>query len=166
MSELAVLITGSNMGCREDNLAAARELLTREAGEVRAESGIYESEPWGEMGDGGGAFLNQVLVLETSLEPLELLDRTQEIERRLGRVAKGEGGGKRIYASRVIDIDILFYGDRVVGTDRLRIPHPLMTEREFVLVPLAEAVPDMRHPVNGRTAGEMLEELHGRAALK
>lgn len=161
MSEV-VLITGSNMGCREDNLAAARRLLVCEVGEEKAASGIYESEPWGEMGDGGGAFLNQVLVLDTALEPLELLDRTQDIEHRLGRTSKGEATGKRIYSSRLIDIDILYYGGRIIETKRLTIPHPLMSEREFVLVPLTETVPAMKHPVNGKTAEEMLDELHRR----
>ena len=161
MSEV-VLITGSNMGCREDNLAAARRLLVCEVGEERVVSGIYESEPWGEMGDEGGAFLNQVLVLDSALEPLELLDRTQDIERRLGRTSKGEATGKRIYSSRVIDIDILYYEGRVIEAERLTIPHPLISEREFVLVPLSEALPEMRHPVNGKTAGEMLDELRRR----
>lgn len=158
MSVKAVLMTGSNMGDREGNLSAALSMLD-EAGRVIACSGVYESEPWGEMGDGGGNFMNQAVVLETGLVPEELLDVTQDIERRLGRTVKGEGRGLRVYASRMIDIDILFYGDMVVDTGRLVVPHPLMGAREFVLMPLAEILPGMRHPVTGKTVAEMLSEL-------
>lgn len=158
MSVKAVLMTGSNMGDREGNLSAALSMLD-EAGRVIACSGVYESEPWGEMGDGGGNFMNQAVVLETGLVPEELLNATQDIERRLGRTVKGEGRGPRVYASRMIDIDILFYGDMVVDTGRLVVPHPLMGAREFVLMPLAEILPGMRHPVTGKTVAEMLSEL-------
>lgn len=158
----AVLITGSNMGGREGNLLAAREMLGRETGTVVAASRVYESEPWGEMGDGGGAFLNQALVVETTLDPIGLLDATQEIERRIGRTSKGVSGGHRVYASRVIDIDIIYFGDVVMDTERLTLPHPLIADREFVLLPLAEVLEDMRHPVTGKTAGEMLSELRNK----
>ncbi len=162
MSRRAVVLTGSNMGDSEGSLSAARELLGREVGKIAAVSGIYESEPWGDMEDGGGAFLNQVLVLETSLEPLELLDRTQAIERRLGRTDKGDGRGRRVYKPRTIDVDILYYGEQIINTERLTVPHPMMAEREFVLVPLAEVMPDAKHPVTGKTAAEMLSELRER----
>lgn len=159
--ERTVLITGSNLGDRERNLAEARRMLAAEAGAIVAESGIYESEPWGEMGDCGGDFLNQVLVLETGLGPMELLDRTQEIERRSGRKGKGKGrtGRRELYESRTIDIDILYYGEHTVRSERLTVPHPLMAEREFVLGPLAEVLPDIKHPETGKTAKEMLDEL-------
>ncbi len=152
----AVLITGGNVGDRRANLAAAAEMIASRVGCIEARSSLRESEPWGVMEEGAGAFLNQVLVVETALGPQELLDAVLGIEAELGR-RRVEGGHR--YTSRTMDIDILFYDDRVIGTDRLTVPHPLIAERKFVLAPLCEVLPGLVHPVNGKTAGEMLEEL-------
>ncbi len=151
--ETAVLIAGGNLGDVRGALAEALE-MTRAAGEIKAVSGIYESAPWGF--DAQERFLNQVWVLETPLGPEELLDSLQETEMALGRTAKTAGGG---YASRTMDIDILFYGDRVIDTPRLRIPHPLMAQRRFVLEPLAETCAGMIHPVSGKSVEQLLDEL-------
>ena len=110
-------------------------------------------------------------MLQTQLEPLALLDTVQAIERSLGRVrdevstaasrdgAPGSTPASRQYHSRPIDIDLLFYGDRIIDLPRLQIPHPLIAQRAFVLRPLAEVLPDYRHPVTGLTARDMLEQL-------
>ncbi len=152
----AVLIAGGNLGDRRANLVAVEEMIASRVGTIEARSSVRESEPWGDMEDGAGAFLNRVLVVETPLGPFELLDAVQEIEAELGR-RRVAGACK--YASRTMDIDILFYDDMVVDGERLTIPHPLIAEREFVLAPLAEVLPGMVHPVSGKTVGEMLAEL-------
>lgn len=161
MSVRVVLITGSNLGNREQNLKAAREALENKVGKLLSVSSVYESEPWGEMNDDGGAFLNQVLVLETELEPLKLLDVTQDIEFILGRSIKGNGRVRKSYDSRTMDIDILYYADRIVDEERLTIPHPDIPHREFVLIPMTEVLADMSHPLTGKTASEMLDQLRG-----
>jgi 2-amino-4-hydroxy-6-hydroxymethyldihydropteridine diphosphokinase len=137
------LSLGSNLGDREGNLRTAIEYLP-----VSRVSPIYETEPvdytdqpW---------FLNQVAEIETELSPIELLAATSRIEYDLGRVRSVPRG------PRTIDIDILLYGDRIVNTPDLRIPHPRMAERRFVLAPLADLAPDLKHPVTGRTIREML----------
>ncbi len=164
--ETAVLILGSNLGDREANILRAVESIGRQAGEIVAQSSIYESRPWGYVeGEGGqeaGAFLNRAVAVETVLGPEELLTELKAIECELGRAphtVQHNGAGGRLYSSRIIDIDIIYYGDRVVDLPHLQVPHPLAPCREFVLRPLAEAVPAMRHPVTGMTAAEMLREL-------
>lgn len=164
MMHRVVIMTGSNMGARDENLLRARNMLEEKVGPIVAQSALYRSEPWGEMEDGAQWFLNQALVLETELEPLQLLECTQDIERLLGRIKKGNGTGTyRKYCSRAIDIDILYYDELVRGGERLELPHPMIALREFVLVPLAEALPQHRHPVTGKTAAEMLEELRAKS---
>ncbi len=164
-----VLLTGGNLGPVAQTLALAREALIEQVGPEKACSGVWKSEPWGF--EAPQCFLNQVLVLQTQLEPLALLDTVQAIERSLGRVrdevstaasrdgAPGSTPASRQYHSRPIDIDLLFYGDRIIDLPRLQIPHPLIAQRAFVLRPLAEVLPDYRHPVTGLTARDMLEQL-------
>ena len=164
-----VLLTGGNLDPVAQTLALARVALIEQVGPEKACSGVWESEPWGF--EAPQRFLNQVLVLQTQLEPLALLDTVQAIERRLGRVrdevptsasrdgASGPTPAPRRYHSRPIDIDLLFYGDRIIDLPRLQIPHPLIAQRVFVLRPLAEVLPDYRHPVTGLTARDMLEQL-------
>ncbi len=149
----AVLIAGGNLGDVEEALGEACELLEQRAGRVAARSGICRSAAWGfDAPD----FLNQVWVLETTLSPEALLNAAEEVERTLGRTEKSRGGA---YRSRTMDIDIVFYGDRVIDTPRLAVPHPLMELRRFVLEPLAEVMPGRRHPVSGLTVAEMLEKV-------
>ena len=147
--KLVYLSLGSNIGDREANLRAAIERLAAPDLRVLRISPVYETEPveltaqrW---------FLNLVVEAETSLFPMQLLTRTARIERDLGRtrtIAKGP---------RTLDIDILLYGKSVIQSAQLEIPHPRMAERRFVLAPLADLAPDLRHPVTHRTVREMLD---------
>ena len=116
----------------------------RDVGRVVAMSAVYESEPWGF--DDTCWFLNQVVAVETNLDPLALLESIQRIEQALGRVRTNDR-----YQARTMDIDILLYGNRVINTPELVIPHPRMAERMFVLQPMTELAPNMEHPVLRRT---------------
>lgn len=136
---------GSNLGNKRRNLVSAAALLAERAGEVGAISSFYETEPWGFESE--NTFLNATLMLETALAPLDLLRLTQDVERELGRTAKTSGA----YSDRVIDIDILLYGEEVIDLPKLHIPHPLMHRRAFVMTPMAEIAPALLHPVLGKT---------------
>ena len=148
MLKLTYLSLGSNIGDRERNLRAAIERLATPGLRVLRVSPIYETEPvdvtdqrW---------FYNLVLEAETTLFPLQLLARAQKVERVLGRVRTVSKG------PRTIDIDILLYGTAVMRGDKLEIPHPRMAERRFVLVPLHDLAPGLRHPVARKTVAELL----------
>jgi len=142
---------GVNLGDRFEALRRAMELISGEAGKIIAASSVWETEPWGF--DADEQFLNMVIVLETNLEPKVLIQRFRSIEGRMGR--KKSGGGK--YESRIIDLDILFWDDRVISLPGLEIPHPKLQSRRFVLEPLMEVAPDKVHPVTGLTVAEMLQ---------
>jgi 2-amino-4-hydroxy-6-hydroxymethyldihydropteridine diphosphokinase len=143
------LSLGSNIGDREANLSAAVERLSAPGLRVLRVSPVYETEPVDYTGQRW--FLNLVVEAETGLFPMQLLARTAGIERALGRV-RGVPKGPR-----TIDIDILLYGMAVVRSEVLEIPHPRMAERRFVLAPLADLAPDLRHPATRKTVREMLD---------
>jgi 2-amino-4-hydroxy-6-hydroxymethyldihydropteridine diphosphokinase len=143
------LALGSNIGDREANLRAAIQSISAAAIPVLRESPIYETEPVGYTDQRW--FLNMVVEAETTLFPMQLLMRTGRIERALGRVRTLPNG------PRTIDIDILLYGNAVVRTPRLEIPHPRMQERRFVLAPLADLAADLRHPILRQTVRQMLQ---------
>ncbi|HYW08828.1 MAG TPA: 2-amino-4-hydroxy-6-hydroxymethyldihydropteridine diphosphokinase [Longimicrobium sp.] len=138
---------GGNVGDPARQIAAAIDELGAVV-TVTALSSVYRTEPVGFAGQPD--FLNLVLVGRTTLEPEALLDATQEVERAMGRVRTFRN------APRPIDIDVLAYGERIIRTARLTVPHPALPERAFVLVPLAEAAPGWRHPGLGSTARELL----------
>ncbi|MFI3270135.1 MAG: 2-amino-4-hydroxy-6-hydroxymethyldihydropteridine diphosphokinase [Rikenellaceae bacterium] len=167
MATEAILLLGSNLGDSRALLSLAVEMLVAEGVELVAKSSVLESEPWG-FGEGAvvGLFCNQALRISTNLEAEQLLTVTQRVEQRVGRERDRELEEKRStgerYASRVIDIDIIFYGDEVVESERLRVPHPLMAEREFVLRPMVEVAAEWRHPLLGRSSAELLNELANR----
>ncbi len=130
---ISFLSLGSNLGDREKNLRTAIDMLGERVGEVLRVSLFMETKPWGFVSD--NIFYNACVKVDTDLTPQELLAATQEIEKALGRTRKSEGGK---YCDRTIDIDILLYGDITVDDENLKIPHPHMYERDFVMIPLKE----------------------------
>jgi 2-amino-4-hydroxy-6-hydroxymethyldihydropteridine diphosphokinase len=145
------LSLGSNSGDRLENLARARDHLVAAGIRILRASSVYETAPRDVPGQPW--FLNQVIEAESTLLPRQLLSRLQKIERDMGRkrtVAKGP---------RIIDLDIVFFGESVVSMPDLEIPHPRMMERRFVLEPLAELAPEVRHPVLNRSVREMLAKI-------
>ena len=149
----AFLGLGANIGNREANLRLALRWLAREC-TVLAVSSLYRSEAVVVEGAPPGPdYLNAVCEIETALGPEELLRFAKEVEYEVGRRPAAR------WAPRVIDIDILLYGDLVIATPALTVPHPRLAERNFVVVPLAELAPDAMHPVLRKTAGEVAEDL-------
>lgn len=140
---------GSNLGDRKQNLAQALELLSQQA-EIEQVSSVYETEPVGFKEQ--PLFLNAVCRIATSLSPAKLLAFAKKIESALGRVPSFAN------APRPIDIDILCYGNRIIKSTDLTIPHPRLTQRAFVLIPLAEIAPDLIHPESRKTISELLNE--------
>jgi 2-amino-4-hydroxy-6-hydroxymethyldihydropteridine diphosphokinase len=171
MRGLAAIALGSNLdsgfGDREANLREAVRRIGSPVGglgEVRAVSSFYDTEPVGFVEQ--PRFLNGTLVLETELEPLELMRGLLGVERGMGREREGAmAKGASAKGPRVIDLDLLLYregdGEVMMETEELTLPHPEMQERWFVLKPLAEVAPDWVHPVLGVTVQEMLEEIGG-----
>ena len=129
---------GTNLGDKEANLKAAVEEIGKRVGEVTSLSAFHVSEPWGFTSE--HTFLNAVCCVLTDFRPMEVLRLTQDIERSLGRLKKSVDGH---YSDRLIDIDILLYDDLHLSSSELTIPHPLMWQRDFVMIPLREIAPDI-----------------------
>ncbi len=155
-----LLLLGGNVGSVESTFEGVRGDLEREVGAIVSCSELLESQAWG---FDSAPFLNQGVAVTTSLDPLSLLDSTQRIEERWGRnrakerEQKGRSGER--YLAREIDIDIIFYGDTIMQSERLTLPHPLVAQREFALEPLAQIAPEATHPVSGKSVAQMLNEL-------
>jgi 2-amino-4-hydroxy-6-hydroxymethyldihydropteridine diphosphokinase len=159
-SSIVIVGLGSNLGDRHIALTRATDHIRREAGDIKAASSVWETEPWGF--DATEKFLNMVIVIETTMQPKHLIQLFRSIEGRLGRRRSGNGG----YESRIIDIDILLWEDRVITLPGLEIPHPKIPDRRFVLEPLCEVAPDAVHPVTGLTVTEMLQTCEDRSEVR
>lgn len=142
-----VLLLGGNLGDRLSQLAAARGHLAG-LGRIRAQSQVYETAAWGN--EQQPPFLNQVVLLDTRVAPLPLLDELLAIERSMGRQRDQK------WEARPIDLDILFIAADVIQNERLTVPHPHIASRRFALVPLAEVMPDFVHPVLAQTMRQLL----------
>jgi 2-amino-4-hydroxy-6-hydroxymethyldihydropteridine diphosphokinase len=158
MPKLAYLSLGSNLGDRSQHLEAAIRLLHRPDLKILRRSSLYETEPQDLTTQ--PKFLNLILEIATTLFPRQLLSRIQKVEGRLGRRRLVDKG------PRAIDVDIVLYGSAVMDTPALTIPHPRMQDRRFVLEPLAELLPDLRHPVTRETCRAMLSRVASQQAIK
>lgn len=157
--KLVFLGIGTNLGDRESNLKAAVNRIEKTIGKVLKSSALYETEPWGFQAE--QEFLNMVVKVETMLSPLRLLAEILLIESQMGRVR-----GEKQYSSRVIDIDILLYENMIIAERTLQVPHSLMHERKFVLVPLCEIGPEIMHPVFMKTMASLLESCEDKSIVR
>src|SRR5574344_1658821 len=149
---IAYLGLGTNLGNKDENLNGAVEYIRERVGRINSLSAFYVTEPWGFKSE--NSFLNAVCSVATDISPIELLYITKEIEKEMGRNKKSED---KIYSDRIIDIDILLYDDLIMQSEELTIPHPIMTERDFVMIPLAEIAPELVHPVIKKKMKEFLK---------
>ncbi len=145
------LLLGSNLGDRQRYMQFSKELIEKKCGRILAASSIHETKAWGNTAQDD--FLNQALLIDSALSPLDFLDEIQEIELALGRQRHEKWG------PRTIDIDILAVGQEIIEHERLQVPHPGIPERLFVLEPLVEIAADWNHPLLNRNAKELLDDL-------
>lgn len=150
-SNLVFLSLGSNLENRQENIKTAIKKL-KKLGAITAISSIYETEPVGYKNQNN--FLNLALKLETGLLPAELLKETQKIENEMGRIRKIKDG------PRNIDIDIIFYNNKIINTEKLTIPHPKMHQRKFVLLPMKEIAGKTIHPIENKIISELLNKIN------
>lgn len=151
--EKCYVLFGSNMGDKASLFGRACELINDRCGQILRVSSAYESEPWGFNAEEW--FLNRVIVVETTLTPSEMLQRLLGIEGELGRVRHPE---KKGYTSRTADLDILYYGESIIQTEKLTVPHPRLHLRRFTLMPLCEVAPDFVHPLFHKTQVELMRQ--------
>ncbi|MEM6841721.1 MAG: 2-amino-4-hydroxy-6-hydroxymethyldihydropteridine diphosphokinase [Bacteroidota bacterium] len=143
------LLLGSNLEDRDRNIQRARENIVQQVGSIVRTSGIYETEAWGVLDQ--PLFYNQVVQIETQLGHEALLRALQKIEQEIGKIKVGK------WRERLIDIDVLYYGNRIVRTPTLTVPHPEIQNRRFALAPLIELVPNELHPVLFQSHKNLLE---------
>jgi len=145
----AYLLIGGNIGEREQVLKQARELINAYCGQIVQSSSIYETAAWGK--EDQASFLNQALEIQTALSATALLEKILWVEKKLGRIREEK------YGPRIIDIDILLFNDDIINEPGLKVPHPEMQNRRFVLAPLSEIEPGKMHPALKKTINELLE---------
>ena len=153
------LLLGSNQGNRIENLSRAEQEIHHKIGRIQLASSVYQTAPWGFKT--ALDFLNQVLIVETEMTAGDVLEKILEIETELGRVRNSKG-----YASRMIDIDILFYDEEIIDDPQLQIPHPRLHERMFTLVPLMEIDSDKIHPKLEKTIKQLTKECTDKLEVK
>jgi len=154
----AYLLTGGNLGNREENLTIARELITQHCGTIVHASSLYETAAWGKTDQ--PSFLNQALELQTAFKARQLIRKVLKIERTMGRTREEK------YGPRIIDIDILLFNEEKHDYRLLKLPHPEMQNRRFALLPLAEIAPNVLHPVFNKTVIELLKECKDELPVK
>jgi len=147
-----VLGLGGNIGDTKIILVKTIDLIEQEIGSVILKSSLYQTKAWGI--ENQADFINAVIMLETTLLPLEVLNRCLAIEKKMGRNRLN----KKKWTERVVDIDLLFYEDEIIDSPSLKLPHSYVQERNFVLYPLVEILPNLKHPVLGKTAQELKKE--------
>lgn len=157
MQEIFLLL-GSNLGLREEHLLKSIELIQKAIGVIEARSSYYQSAAWGNTNQPD--FINQALCLRSNMLPMKLLETIWSIENKLGRERVERWG------PRTIDIDILFYGSEIINMPDLIVPHKLLHERRFVLMPLHEIAPDFKHPILDKTVTELLDGLADDLSVK
>jgi len=150
MMKQAFLLLGTNLGDRNKNLLSAMQYIAGDEIEVEQTSSIYETAAWGKTDQQN--FLNQVIEISTNLSSTALLEKILTIEKQIGRIRK------EMWGERIIDIDILYYANEVIRSQRLVIPHPYLHERRFTLEPLREIAPNFVHPVFNKTTSSLLNE--------
>lgn len=154
-----ILSLGGNMGNKAEIFAETSDLIEKHIGNIILLSSAYETPPWGF--ESKNHFRNQVLIVKTNLLPEDVLAQIGLIENHFGRIRK-----PGVYLSRMMDIDILFYDDKVIDTSELTIPHPQIEHRRFILEPLNDILPGFVHPLNGKTVAEMLADCQDNSVLK
>ena len=152
------LLLGSNLGNRQGYLQKAIDLIETELGTVAKKSSIYETEAWGKTDEPN--YLNQVVQVNTTLSARQMLENILQIETQMGRVREEKWG------SRIIDIDILFYGSDIINEPGLIVPHPELHNRRFTLEPLSEIAPDLEHPILKKSIFQLKIELKDNLIVK
>jgi 2-amino-4-hydroxy-6-hydroxymethyldihydropteridine diphosphokinase len=150
MKNRTFLLLGTNLGDRKKNLTIARDSIELSVGLIKNTSSIYETAAWGKSDQPD--FLNQAVEVETELSPMRVLKKILDVETIMGRVRNVK------WSERLIDIDILLYGDVVINSDELTLPHPQLPYRRFALMPLCEIAPQLVHPSLHTTISELLAQ--------
>ncbi|MFP4024082.1 MAG: 2-amino-4-hydroxy-6-hydroxymethyldihydropteridine diphosphokinase [Thiohalospira sp.] len=154
-----ILLLGGNLGDRAYYIDNARQMIEKKMGKILQSSSVYESAPWGFSSKNN--FFNQVLVVNTSLTPNQILENIWQIEKKLGRERT-----EKAYSSRTIDIDILFYENEIIDKPGLIVPHKHLHERRFTLIPLAEILPGWIHPGFNQSVKKLLENCEDKSEVK
>jgi 2-amino-4-hydroxy-6-hydroxymethyldihydropteridine diphosphokinase len=147
----AIIGLGSNLGDRIKNIQTALKFIETKVGEIQKVSSLYETQPWGYFSQNW--FLNAVCIVDTLLSPDKVLFELKDIEMLMGR----EKPTSKVYSDRIIDLDLISYENLIIDDVNLKVPHPYMCKRKFVLIPLKEIIPDWKHPVIKKNIDELIE---------